>query len=45
VADNQLRFNLKDGSDFTATLYRQDDRLWAARSDEIGYVNYELEVL
>jgi len=45
VADNQLRFNLKDGSDFNATLYRQGDRLWAARSDEIGYVNYELEVL
>ncbi|MEB3251875.1 MAG: DUF3604 domain-containing protein [Cyanobacteriota bacterium] len=45
VADNQLRFNLKDGSDFNATLYRQGDRLWAARSDEIGYVNYELEAL
>jgi hypothetical protein len=45
VENNQLKFNLKDGSDFTAQIFRQNDRIFAARNDEIGYVNYQLEVL
>jgi hypothetical protein len=45
VEDNLLKFNLRDDSDFTAIIFRQGDQLFAARSDEIGYVNYALEVL
>ena len=42
IKDNQLRFNLKDGSEFVAQLFEQDGQLLAARNDEIGYVNYTL---
>lgn len=43
IKDNQLSFNLKDGSDFTAQLFTNTDgQILAARNDEIGYVNYEL---
>lgn len=45
VEDGLLKFNLRDGSAFNAQIFRQGNRIFAARNDEIGYVNYELEVL
>ncbi len=42
IKDNELHFNLKDGSEFVAQLFVQDEQVLAARNDEIGYVNYEL---
>ncbi len=44
IADDQLSFNLKDGSEFVAQLFIDNDngQILAARNDEIGYVNYEL---
>ncbi|MGF1493211.1 MAG: hypothetical protein ACFBSC_12315 [Microcoleaceae cyanobacterium] len=44
IENNQLIFNLKDGSDFSAQIFRQGDTYLAARNDEIGYVNYELQI-
>ncbi len=45
IADNQLSFNLKDGSEFVAQLFNNNGQILAARNDEIGYVNYELKDL
>ena len=42
IKDDELRFNLKDGSEFVAHLFEQDGQLLAARNDEIDYVNYVL---
>lgn len=42
IKDNELRFNLKDGSEFVAQLFVHNGQILAARNDEIGYVNYEL---
>lgn len=45
IADNQVSFNLEDGSEFVAELFDQNGQVVAARDDEIGYVNYQVEML
>lgn len=43
IKDNELHFNLKDGSEFVAEIFMTPEGdILAARNDEIGYVNYEL---
>ncbi|NEP43775.1 MAG: hypothetical protein F6K35_32940, partial [Okeania sp. SIO2H7] len=43
IKDDELRFNLKDDSEFVAQIFvTPEGEILAARNDEIGYVNYEL---
>ncbi|NES87415.1 MAG: DUF3604 domain-containing protein, partial [Moorea sp. SIO2B7] len=45
IAGNQVSFNLEDGSEFVAELFNHNSQIVAARDDEIGYVNYQVDVL
>ena len=45
IAGNQVSFNLEDGSEFVAELFDHNGKVVAARNDEIGYVNYQVDVL
>ena len=42
IKNGQLEGSLDDGSQFTSRIYKLGDRYVASRSDEAGYVNYEV---
>ena len=42
IKNGQLEGSLDDGSSFTSRIFKLGDRHLAARSDEAGYVNYEV---
>ncbi|NEP12829.1 MAG: DUF3604 domain-containing protein [Symploca sp. SIO2C1] len=45
ITGNQLSFNIEDGSEFVAELFDRNGQILAARDDEVGYVNYQVDVL
>jgi hypothetical protein len=45
IKNGQLEGSLDDGSAFTSRIFKLGDRYLGARSDEGGYVNYEVVVV
>jgi hypothetical protein len=45
IKNGQLQGSLDDGSSFTSRIFKVGDRYVGARSDEAGYVNYEVAAI
>jgi hypothetical protein len=42
IADNMLSSSFEDGSEFSSHIYSLNGKYYGAKSDEAGYVNYEV---